>query len=74
MDATADHLGAMLILDPALGGKLRLVLKILTLAATILAAVEGSFPALAWVASVGAAVNAAVAALTHLTALGNAEQ
>lgn len=61
------------MIDPVLGGKLRLALKVLTLAATILVAVEGSFPQLAWVASVGAAVNAAVSALTHLTTLGNQE-
>lgn len=63
----------MNLLDPRLGAYERLALKVLTLAAVIVAAIAGSFPQLAWVASVGAAISTLVSALTHLTSIGNTE-
>lgn len=59
------------LLDPKLGAYARLALKILTLAAVIVAAVAGSFPQLAWVASVSGALSVVISGLTHLTSLGN---
>ncbi len=64
----------MNLLDPRLGGYARLALKVLTLASVIVAAVAGSFPQLAWTASVGTGLAAVVGALTHLTSVGNAAE
>lgn len=61
----------MNLLDPKLGAYERLALKVLTLAAVIVAAIAGSFPELAWTATVGAALATLIGVLTHLTEIGN---
>ena len=61
----------MNIFDPKLGGDARLVVKLLTLASVIVAAITASFPGLVAVSSVGAAIATLLGILTHETALGN---
>jgi hypothetical protein len=60
-----------LIFDPKYGGEWRLALKLLALVSTILVAIAGSFPTLAWVASAQAAVVLVISGVTHLMSLGD---
>lgn len=60
------------LLDPKLGAYQRLVVKILLLASVIVTAVQGSFPALAWVSGVGGAIHVILGALTA-SPVGNSE-
>ena len=61
------------VLDPKAGGNIRVVIKLLTLAAVIVGAITASFPGLVAVASAGTAINALLGILTHDTTVGNVE-
>jgi hypothetical protein len=59
-----------LLLDPKLGGKLRLAIVFLTGIATVVSAVADT-STLPWVASLSVTLTAVIGALTHLTTIGD---
>lgn len=63
----------MNVLDPKLGGKLRLVIRVLGLVAALLAVIAANFPGLAAVAIATKAVDVLLDSLTHLSPIGNEE-
>ena len=60
------------LLDPKQGGKVRLLITVLTAAMTILVAAGGTSSSLKWVASLTVGLTTLIGVLTHLTNIGNA--
>lgn len=58
------------LLDPKLGGKLRLLIVVLTGIATVVSAVADT-STLPWVASLTVGLTTLIGVLTHLTTIGN---
>jgi hypothetical protein len=62
----------MKLTDPVLGGKLRLLIVVITATLTVLSAIQDT-AALPWVASLSVALTTVLGVLTHLTTIGNVE-
>ena len=63
----------MNLTDPVLGGKLRLLIVVITAILTILSAIQDT-SALPWVASLSVGLTTLLGVLTHLTEIGNAPE